>query len=107
MNFDQRLKASQTQQQYHDNKVKAGRSGSSAGKPRPYARAIMRNARLYSPQIVGQSITVTPKHAFLRFRPGNYYEWKVVEPTLGYIDGIMLEAEEIAKHFIIKPKGKK
>lgn len=46
MNFDQRLKASQTQQQYHDNKVKGGRCGSSAGKPRPYAKGLSRREYL-------------------------------------------------------------
>lgn len=107
MNFDQRLKASKSKEEYHWDKVKGGRSGSSAGQPRAYASANMKKARLYSPQVVGQPITVTPKHSYLRFRPGCYYEWHVIEPGFGIIDNVELSAEEIATHFIIKPKGKK
>ena len=102
MNFDQRLKASQTQQQYHDNKVKGGRCGSSAGKPRPYARQNMLIARLYSPKLIGQSVTVTPKENFSMFRVGHYYEWRVVDEGVGFIQGIELDADDIKKNFIVK-----
>lgn len=107
MNFDERLRATKSKEEYHWDKVKGGRSGSKAGQLSPSSRANARKARLYSPKIVGQSLTVTPKTDILGFRVGHYYEWKVVEPALGYIGGIMVEAEEISKNFIVIPKGKK
>lgn len=88
--------------QYHLDKVKGGRCGSSAGKPRPYARQNMLTARLYSPKLIGQSVIVTPKANFMAFRTGRYYEWKVVEAGLGYIGGILMDADEIKQNFIVK-----
>ena len=88
--------------QYHLDKVKGGRCGSSAGKPRPYARQNMLIARLYSPKLIGQSVTVTPKESFSIFRVGHYYEWKVVDEGVGFIQGIELDADDIKKNFIVK-----
>lgn len=88
--------------QYHLDKVKGGRCGSSAGKPRPYARQNMLIARLYSPKLIGQSVIVTPKANFMGFRTGIYYEWKVVEEGVGYIGGMLLDADEIKQNFIVK-----
>lgn len=105
MNFDQRLRAMKTQEEYHWDKVKGGRAGSKAGQSSPTSRANIRIARLYSPRTVGQSLTVTPLDSYLHFRIGHYYEWRVTEPALGYIDGIMVEADEIKKHFKVIPKG--
>lgn len=105
-NFDQSLKMRMSREQYYENKRKGGASGSSAGQPRPYARKNIRNARLWSPKTVGQILTVTPKHNFLGFRVGQFYEWEVVEPALGYIGGMLLKADKIAENFIVKSKGK-
>lgn len=105
-NFDKELRLKQGAELYRLNKSKAGRSGSSAGKPRPYAKANMARARLFSPMIVGQTLTVTPKHQYLKFTPGNYYGWRIIEEGVGYIEGVMVEAREIADHFIVKLKGK-
>lgn len=88
--------------QYHLDKVKGGRCGSSAGKPRPYARQNMLTARLYSPKLIGQSVTVTPKESFSVFRVGHYYEWRVVDEGVGFIQGIELDADDIKQNFIVK-----
>lgn len=102
MNFDERLRMKKGSVQYHLDKVKGGRCGSSAGQPRPYARQNMLTARLYSPKLIGQSVTVTPKESFSIFRVGHYYEWKVVDEGEGYIGGILLDADDIKKNFIVK-----
>lgn len=107
INFDKELRLKQGAEQYRLNKSKAGRSGSSAGKPRPYARQNIMKARLFSPMLVGKSLTVTPKHKFLKFCPGCYYEWDIIEEGLGYIGSEMLGAQEIFDHFIVKTKGQK
>lgn len=104
MNFDERVRATKTREQYHLDKVKAGRSGSSKGQPRPYAKQNMAAARLYSPALVGQSLTVTPKHPYQRFRPTICYEWQVLEPGYGIIGIDDITADEIRQHFIVKKK---
>lgn len=106
-NFDQELRARWDRQTYIDNKRKGGMTGSSKGQPRPYAKANALKARLWSPRTVGRTLTVVPKHNIPGFRIGQPYEWEVVEPGLGYINGIMLKADEISSHFIVKPKGKR
>lgn len=106
-NFDQSLRMKQGTETYLANKRKAGMSGSSKGKPRPYSKQNALKARLWSPITVGQTLTVVPKHNFLGFNIGQLYEWEVVEPGLGYVGGIMVKADEIAEHFIVKPKGKR
>ena len=105
--FDNNLRMLKGSAQYRADKVKAGRAGSSAGKPRPYAKVNMRNARLYSPQLVGQTIYLTPKKPFSTFTLGRVYEWKVVEPGVGYIGGQLLRADEIKNLFKVIPKGKR
>ena len=107
VNFDKELRLKQGAEQYRLNKSKAGRSGSSAGKPRPYAKQNMLKARLFSPQLVGKSLTVTPKHKYLMFGPGCYYEWDIIDEGVGYIGSTMIEAQEIIDHFIVKTKGAK
>lgn len=104
-NFDQELLMKQGRETYLANKVKGGRSGSSAGKPRPYAKQNMLKARLWSPMLVGQSLTVTPKHPYHKFGPGCYYEWNITEAGFGIIEDTELSAQEIYDHFIVKPKG--
>lgn len=106
-NFDQYLRLKYGAEQYHQNKIKAGRSGSSAGVPRPYAKQNASKAHLFSPVLVGKSLTVTPKHKYLKFGPGVYYEWNIIEAGTGEIDGIELTAQEISDHFIIKAKRTK
>lgn len=106
-NFDRELRMKQGAEQYRLNKSKAGRSGSSAGKPRPYAKANMLKARLFSPQLVGTSLTVTPKHPYLKFGPGVYYKWDIIDEGVGYIEGVLIEATDIAEHFVVKTKGAK
>lgn len=91
--------------QYHLDKVKAGSSGSSAGKPRPYARQNMAKARLFSPSLVGHSLIVVPKHNYLRFRVGTAYRWNVIEEGVGGINGLEITAEEISEHFFVRKKG--
>lgn len=105
-NFDQNLRMKKGELQYRLDKQKAGRCGSSAGRPRPYAKANMQLARLYSPQVVGQTITVTPKKDFERFRVGNYYSWYIIEEGLGTINGWEYTAKEIKDNFIIIPRKK-
>ena len=92
--------------QYLSDKQKAGASSSSAGRPRPYARKNMATARLYSPQVVGQTLTVKPKQGYGSLRAGHYYGWKVIEPGLGVIEGMEISADEIREHFIVVPKSK-
>lgn len=106
-NFDQMLRAKQGSETYFANKRKAGASGSSKGKPRPYSKANALKARLWSPLFVGTSLTVTPKHTFKKFGRGVYYEWQITEPGLGTIEGIDVSAQEIFDHFIVKTKGLK
>ena len=105
INFDKELRLKQGEAQYRLNKSKAGMSGSSAGQPRPYAKQNMLKARLFSPMLVGQKLTVTPKHKYLKFGPGVYYTWSIIEEGVGEIEGITIEAQEIADHFVVKPKG--
>lgn len=104
-NFDKELRMKQGSRTYFLNKSKAGRSSSTAGKPRPYAKHNIAKARLFSPILVGKSLTVTPKHKYLKFGPGVYYKWVIIEEGVGYIEGTLVEADEIAEHFIVKPKG--
>lgn len=106
MNFDERLRMSMTREQYRLAKSKGGRSGSSAGQPRPYAKQNMFKAQLFSPRRIGSTILVSPKHTYLRFRVGHLYEWHVYDSGRGTIDGVEVSAEEIWEHFIVK-KGKK
>lgn len=106
VNFDNNLKMMKGREQYLRDKSKAGRSGSSAGKPRPYARANMRYARLHSPLLVGQTVSLTPKKPTSGFVLGRLYEWRVVEPGLGDIGGQLLRADEIKDLFKVIPKGK-
>ena len=105
-NFDKELRLKKGSAQYRLDKSKAGRCGSSAGQPRPYAKANMLKARLNSPLLIGHSLTVTPKHQYLHFRPGAYYEWRIIEAGEGFIDYTSVEASEIIEHFIVKTKGK-
>lgn len=104
VNFDKELRLRKGSLQYRLDKSKAGRSGSSAGKPRPYAKQNMLKARLYSPMAVGQSITVTPKHQFLEFSVGQYYQWSIIEAGYGTIGKHEFEASQIIEHFIVVPK---
>lgn len=106
INFDKELRLKKGSVQYRLDKSKAGRCGSSAGKPRPYARANMLKARLHSPVLIGQYLTLTPKHSYLHFQPGKYYECHIIEEGLGLIGNYEIEADEIYENFIIKPKGK-
>lgn len=106
MNFDERLRSRKTPFQYHEDKVKGGRTGSSAGFRRPYARSNMRKALLYSPKKVGQSISVVPKHYYKGLAATRQYEWQVLEPGYGTINGMEFSADEIAEHFIVRMKGK-
>lgn len=103
-NFDKELRLKKGSAQYLADKSKAGRSGSSAGKPRPYAKKNMAKARLFSPILIGQTLVVTPRHPFLSFQVGQYYEWAIMEAGVGMIKGYELEAEQIAEHFIVIPK---
>lgn len=106
VNFDNNLRMMKGREQYLRDKSKAGRSGSSAGKPRPYARNNMKYARLYSPLLVGQTVVITPKKPTSGFILGRLYEWRVVEPGLGYIGNIEFSADEIKNLFKVIPKGK-
>lgn len=103
-NFDRELRLRKGSVQYRLDKSKAGRSGSSAGKPRPYARVNMLKARLHSPLMVGHSLTVSPRHPYLTFRVGQYYEWAIIDSGVGLINGYELEADDIIEHFIVIPK---
>lgn len=105
--FDKNLRIKLGAEQYRLNKSKAGRCGSSAGQPRPYAKALMLRARLYSPKIVGQTLSVSPKHPYLRFQPGNTYLWEVLEEGLGRIEGVEIESQEIIEHFFVRKKSEK
>lgn len=105
-NFDQELRMRQSRATYLANKSKAGMAGSSAGKPRPYAKKNMAYARLHSPQLVGQTLTVSPKHQFQTFQVGKYYEWSIIEAGVGLVDGYELTAKEIKDHFMVIPKRK-
>lgn len=105
-NFDRELRLKKGSAQYHLDKMKAGSCGSSAGKPRPYARLNILKARLYSPKAIGQSITVTPKSSFAGFLVGKYYEWEVTDAGVGHIGKVTLRADEIFEHFIVKSKKK-
>ena len=67
MNFDESLKLRKGIVQYKLDKSKAGKSSSTAGQPRPYAKKNMAIARLSAPQFVGHSFTVTPKQNFSTF----------------------------------------
>lgn len=91
-------------EQYRANKSKAGRASSTAGQPRPYAKKNMAYARLYSPTLVGQSLTVSPRHNFRSFRVGEYYEWSIIEEGVGLIKDYELTAKEINDHFMVIPK---
>lgn len=106
-NFDQELRLKLGSEKYRAAKQKAGMSGSSKGKPRPYSKANALKARLWSPLFVGTSLTVTPKNSFKKFGRGVYYEWKITEPGLGIIESTEVSAQEIYDHFIVKPKGLK
>lgn len=106
-NFDKQLRASKGGLQYHLDKVRGGQSGSSAGKPRPYARANIAIAQLYSPRAVGRVFAVKPKSNWNQFRMGAYYEWKMTEPGYGLIDGVEVSADELKKNFIIITKRRK
>lgn len=103
-NFDKELRLKLGREQYHLNKSKAGRSGSSAGQPRPYAKQNIAKARLHSPLLIGTSITVAPKHPFLTFRVGQYYDWHIIDKGVGEINGYEIEANQIIEHFIVVPK---
>lgn len=105
-NFDQSLRMKQGTEVYLANKRKAGMSGSSKGKPRPYSKQNALKARLWSPIFVGTSLTVTPKHPFKKFGRGVYYEWQIIEPGLGIIESTEVSAQEIFDHFVVKQKGK-
>lgn len=106
VNFDKELRLKKGSVQYHLDKQKAGRSGSSAGQPRPYAKKNMSKAMLFSPMTVGKTLLVVPKHNYLVFHPPRIYEWHVIEPGVGKAQGIELTAEEISEHFIVKRKEK-
>lgn len=106
-NFDQSLRMKQGTEVYLANKRKAGMSGSSKGKPRPYSKQNALKARLWSPIFVGTSLTVTPKHSFKKFGRGVYYEWQITEPGSGIIEDVAVSAQEIFDHFIVKAKGLK
>lgn len=103
--FDKNLRIKLGAEQYRLNKSKAGRCGSSAGQSRPYAKALMLRARLYSPKLIGQTIPVTPKHPYLKFGPGVNYLWEVFEEGVGRIEGVEVEAKEIIEHFIVRRKN--
>lgn len=103
--FDKNLRIKLGAEQYRLNKSKAGRCSSTAGQPRPYAKANMLRARLYSPKIIGQTLPVSPKHPYLHFQPGNTYLWEVFEEGLGRIGGTEVEAKEIIDHFIVRRKN--
>lgn len=103
--FDRDLRVKLGAEQYRLNKSKAGRCSSTAGQPRPYARANMLRARLFSPKIIGQTIPVSPKHPYLRFQPGDTYLWEVFEEGVGKIGGVEIEAKEIIDHFIVRRKN--
>ena len=105
-NFDKELRLKKGSVQYRLDKSKAGRSGSSAGKPRPYAKANIQKARLFSPVLVGKSLIVTPKHNYMSLIPGYYYLWRIIEEGVGYIGDIEITAQEISDHFVVKTKGK-
>ena len=104
--FDRRLRLLKGKEQYLRDKSKAGRMGSSAGRPRPYARQLMKNARLYSPTTVGQTLIVTPLDDAYGYVKGHLYEWKVEEEGLGRIGNQYLSADEIRHHFKVIPKKK-
>lgn len=103
-NFDSELRMKKGLAQYRLDKSKAGRCGSSAGKPRPYAKKNMLKARLNSPIMIGNSITITPRHPFLGFSVGQYYEWTIIEKGVGISRGHELDADQIIEHFIVIPK---
>lgn len=106
VNFDNNLKMLKGREQYLKDKSKAGRSSSTAGRPRPYAKKNMSVARLYSPMIVGQTVIVTPKKPMDGFILGRLYEWWVTEAGVGYIKGQLFTAADIGKLFKVIPKGK-
>lgn len=106
-NFDQELRARWDEFTYKANKRKGGMAGSSKGQPRPYAKQHILKARLFSPKTVGATLTVTPKHRFNKFGPGVYYQWEVIEPGIGIIEGVEVSAQEICDHFVVKQKGKR
>lgn len=106
-NFDQELRARWDEYTYKANKRKGGMAGSSKGQPRPYAKQNILKARLFSPKTVGTSLTVAPKHRFQKFVPGVYYQWEVIEPGIGIIEGAEVSAQEIVDHFIVKARGLK
>lgn len=94
-------------EQYLRDKSKAGRMGSSAGRPRPYAKVNMKTARLYSPALIGQTLVVTPLDNTLGCTVGKLYEWKVEEAGYGTINGHPIAADDIRYHFKVIPKGRK
>lgn len=106
-NFDKELRMRLGAEQYRLNKSKAGRCGSSAGQPRPYARKNMATARLYSPLLVGHSLTVTPKKNFSTFKVGQLYEWQILEPGYGEVNGHEFLASDINELFIVRKKNEK
>lgn len=107
INFDKDLRAKLGAEQYRLNKSKAGRCSSTAGRPRPYAKANMLRARLYSPQLVGQDVPVSPRHPYLKFGPGVHYLWHVYDEGVGTIEGVEVEAQEIIEHFFVRKKSEK
>lgn len=104
-NFDKVLRMKKGEAQYRADKAKAGRAGSSAGKPRPYARHSIKIALLYSPKSVGRSFTVKPKEQYRAFSPSFLYQWKCLGDGEGEIEGFDVTADEIKEHFIVKRKG--
>lgn len=103
-NFDSELRMKKGTAQYLLDKSKAGRCGSSAGKPRPYAKKNMLKARLNSPIMVGNTMIITPRHPFLGFLVGQHYEWTIIEKGVGVSRGHELDADQIIEHFIVIPK---
>lgn len=105
--FDEELRMKKGREAYRLDKIKGGRAGSSAGQPRPYAKQTIQIARLHSPQLIGHSLLVTPKHQYRTLRVGQVYEWQVYDEGLGEIEGYDVDARELREHFVIKVKGKK
>lgn len=103
-NFDKELRLKKGAVQYRLDKMKAGMVGSSAGQPRPYAKKNIATARLFSPLLVGHSLTVTPKESDENFKVGQYYEWKVTEPGFGTIGQYEFDARQIQALFVVKTR---
>lgn len=109
-NFDKMLQMRKSRSEYLADKSKAGRSSSTAGRPRPYARHNMLAALLYSPRAIGRTYTVTPKHRYEHFAMGKLYAWKITDAGVGTIMDASrslgeMTADELRKHFVIKYHG--